>query len=87
MYKVKVDDKAVKFVRTLDTKTQKQIIRKLRTLGENPRPAGYIAIKGIKDLYRIRCGDYRIVYSIRDKELLVLVVRIGDRKNVYERLI
>ena len=87
MYKVKVEDKAVKFVRTLDAKTQKQIVHKLQTLAQNPRLAGYVAIKGVKDLCRIRCGDYRIVYSIRDRELLVLVVRIGDRKNVYERLV
>jgi mRNA interferase RelE/StbE len=87
MYKVKVDDKAVKYLRTLDVKVQRQIVHKLQTLAQNPRPAGYIAIKGVKDLCRIRCGNYRIIYSIRDRELLILVVRIGDRKNVYERLV
>jgi mRNA interferase RelE/StbE len=87
MYKVKIEDKAVKFLQTLDTRIQKQIINKLKVLAQNPRPASCTPIKGFKNLYRIRSGDYRIVYQIRDKELLVLVIRIGHRKNIYDRLV
>jgi mRNA interferase RelE/StbE len=86
MYKVKIEDKVVKFLQMLDSKIRRQIINKLRALAQNPRPAGCTAIKGDKNLYRIRSGDYRIVYRIHDRELLVLVVRIGHRKNIYDRL-
>jgi mRNA interferase RelE/StbE len=86
MYKVKIGDKAVKFLAKLNHKIQRQIINKLRTLALDPRPEGYTAIKGVKNLFRIRSGNYRIVYSIYDKELVVLVIRIGHRKDIYDRL-
>lgn len=87
MYKVKIEDKAVRLLQTLDSKIQRHIINKLRTLAENPRPAGCITIKGAKNLYRIRSGDYRIIYQIHNRELLVFVIRIGHRKDIYDRLI
>lgn len=49
----------------------------------NPRPQGVKELAGEDDVYRIREGDYRIIYTIRDKELIVLVVKIGDRKETY----
>jgi mRNA interferase RelE/StbE len=62
---------------------QKRIVKRLRTLKENPRPQGVKKLAGEENLYRIREGDYRIIYTIQDKELIVLVVKIGDRKGVY----
>ena len=62
---------------------QRRIARRLRTLAENPRPHGVKKLAGEENLYRIREGNYRIVYTIRDKELIVLVVKIGARKEVY----
>jgi mRNA-degrading endonuclease RelE of RelBE toxin-antitoxin system len=55
----------------------------LRTLTANPRPQGVKKLAGEDNLHRIREGDYRIIYTIRDKELIVLVVKIGDRKEIY----
>ncbi len=52
-------------------------------LAVNPRPKGVKKLSGLDDLYRIRVGDYRIVYQIHDDRLIVLVVRIGHRKDVY----
>lgn len=49
----------------------------------NPRPQGVKKLAGETQLYRIRKGNYRIVYTFQDKELVVLVVKIGDRKEVY----
>ena len=85
MYRVKVGKKAKKFIRSKTKKIQRQIINHLRQLGENPRPENREPIKGAKDVYRIRTGDYRIIYQVREKELVVLVVRIGDRKDMYLR--
>jgi mRNA interferase RelE/StbE len=62
---------------------QKRLVKRLKSLRGNPRPQGVKKLAGEKDLYRIREGDYRIIYTIRDKELIVLVVKIGDRKEVY----
>jgi mRNA interferase RelE/StbE len=52
-------------------------------LRENPRPQGVKKLAGEENLYRIREGDYRLIYTIGDKELIVLVVKIGDRKEIY----
>jgi len=62
---------------------QKRLVRRLKTLRENPRPQGVKKLAGEDNLYRIREGDYRIIYTIDDKELLVLLVKIGDRKEIY----
>ncbi len=61
---------------------QKLIVRRLLTLGLTPRPHGMKALDGEEQLYRVGEGDYRIVYAIRGKELLVLVLKSGVRKAV-----
>jgi len=62
---------------------QKRLIRRLKTLRDNPRPQGVKKLAGEENLFRVREGDYRIIYTIEDKELIVLVVKIGDRKEIY----
>jgi mRNA interferase RelE/StbE len=52
-------------------------------LATNPRPANCKKLKGFKGLYRIRAGDYRIIYRIEDNALIIEVIRIGDRKDIY----
>ena len=70
-------------LKALTEPVQKRIVKRLRTLKDNPRPQGIKKLAGRDDLYRIREGDYRIVYTIQDKKLIILVVKIGDRKEVY----
>ena len=60
-----------------------RLMRKLDALEENPRPFGVEKLAGPEDLYRVRVGDWRIVYTIRDRELVVIVIRIGNRRDVY----
>ncbi len=55
----------------------------MKMLQHHPRPQGVKKLTGEDYLYRIREGDYRIIYTIQDKELIVLIVKIGDRKEVY----
>lgn len=68
-------------------KLPKQIAVRLKPailrLAENPRPPGAKKIVGKKDVYRLRVGDHRVMYEIRDKVLLVLVVKVGHRREVY----
>ena len=86
MYQVKVAEEAAKFIRKQDKRIQRQIINSIRALAKNPRPQGRKKLQGHKELYRIRSGNYRIVYTIREKKLLVLVVRVAHRKDIYRHL-
>ena len=61
---------------------QTRIIKSLRKLEENPRPPGIQKLKE-EDAYRLRVGDYRVIYEIHDKVLLVLVVSVGHCREVY----
>jgi mRNA interferase RelE/StbE len=85
-YTVTVERSAAKFIRDL---TDKRLSLRLRnaidTLAENPRPAGCVKLQGAQELYRVRVGDYRIVYQIQDAMLIVLVVQIGHRREIYRR--
>lgn len=54
-------------------------------LADNPRPVGSLKMQGLEDTYRIRVGNHRVLYRIFDNELVVLVVAVGDRKDIYRR--
>ena len=70
-------------MRTLDRAIQERIIRRLEALGKDPRPPGGEKLEGVESTYRVRLGGYRIVYEIQDKILVVLVLKVGHRKEVY----
>ena len=70
--------------RKLPEAVQKRIAAAARDLADEPRPRGCIKLKGEDDLWRIRVGDYRVVYTIEDDKLVVLVVRVAHRKDVYQ---
>jgi mRNA interferase RelE/StbE len=86
MYQVKVAEDAARFIRNQDSHIQRQIMSNIRSLAENPYPSGCKKLKGYKDLYRITSRNYRIVYTIREKILVVFVVRVAHRKDVYRNL-
>ena len=85
MYRVDLGRKATKFLSKLNTADQEMIVQRLRGLETNPRPHGYKKLQGQSNLYRIRCGDYRAIYTIKDSQLIVLVVQIGHRRDVYRK--
>ena len=62
-----------------------RIIKKISLLAQNPRPEGSTKLTG-KEFYRVRQGDYRVVYSIDDGKLIVWVVRVAHRKEVYKAI-
>ena len=85
-YKLRIKKSAVKELETISRKSDRQrIAARIESLAENPRPPGCKKPSG-SDRYRIRQGDFRIVYSVEDDELVVYVVKIGDRKSVYRAL-
>jgi len=82
-YKVSIKRSAVKEIEAIPQKKERQrIIRRIGQLANDPRPPGSKKLSG-HDKYRIRQGSYRIVYSIADSELIVVVVKVGHRKDVY----
>ena len=81
-YNVRIKKSAEKELRGLPKKNLKQVFSRIHALATNPRPVGCEKSSG-SDWYRVRQGDYRIVYIIDDDELLVEVVKIGHRKEVY----
>ena len=66
-------------------KDRERITQRILALADNPRPPGVEKLSGTSEKYRIRQGDYRILYEIQDDVLTVYVVRIGDRKEVYRK--
>lgn len=81
-YKIEIKKSAVKELESIPSKDLQKIIKKIELLSKNPRPNGSIKMSG-KDHYRIRQGNYRILYSIEDDVLTVFVVKVGHRKDVY----
>ena len=86
MYNVELGREPEKFYRKQSRKIQIQISTALRKLASNPRSEQAKKLAGMDELYRVRVGDYRIVYSIEDDRLVVLVVRIAHRREVYRGL-
>lgn len=83
-YRVVIKPSASKEIEAVGQKKDRQrIVLRIRSLGENPRPFGCEKLSGDLDRYRVREGSYRIVYSIDDNNLLVDVVKVGHRREVY----
>jgi mRNA interferase RelE/StbE len=82
-YAVELSPAAARQLERLPSAAQRRIVAALFDLETNPRPPGVVKLAGDANLWRIRVGDYRVVYEIHDGRLLVLVVRIGHRKDVY----
>ena len=85
-YAVDFAPAAERQIKAFDRSIQAQLLARIHKLASNPRPNGVEKLEGEENLYRIRSGNYRILYTINDKQLLVLVVKIADRKDVYRRL-
>ena len=67
----------------LDRDIQRRLDIKICSLADNPRPPGVVKMAGAEDHWRVRVGDWRIIYSILDRELVVLVVKLGHRSEIY----
>ncbi len=70
-------------LRSIPNKDVKRILKRIDLLGENPRSEGSIKLSG-QERYRVRQGVYRIVYEIQDAELIVFIVKIAHRNEVYK---
>jgi mRNA interferase RelE/StbE len=84
-YLIEFSKKAEKQFQALPQSIQERLVPPINALAENPRPPKEKKLVGEENQYRIRVGDYRIVYQIDDQLLLVLVLKIGHRSEVYRQ--
>lgn len=84
-YELRFRPAALRQLRKLDSQIARRIKSTTETLRTEPRPPGVKALTGQRGWLRIRVGDYRIVYEVRDSELVVLVIQIGHRSQIYDR--
>ncbi len=84
MYEVLVKPAMLRQTKKLDLPTQIAVQEAIDSLVDDPRPEGCTKLKGAENLYRIRVAkNYRIIYEIQDKQLIVIVVKVGHRREVY----
>jgi len=86
-YRLVIKRSAAKEIETIDQKkTRQRVVERIQELAANPRPHGCEMLSGRHPRYRIRQGPIRILYEIKDAELVVCVVRVADRRDVYKKL-
>ena len=81
-YNLFIKKSAEKEIRRLPEKERKRVVERILMLKENPRPLGSEKLRG-DDAFRLRQGDYRIIYEVDDPEKTVTVIRVGHRREVY----
>ena len=85
-YNIVVTNPARKQLLKLPVAVADRIQQVIDELADTPRPHGIEAIKGMADTYRIRVADYRIVYTVHDDMVLILIIRVAHRKDIYRNL-
>ena len=83
MYNILYKKSVEKELRKLPKSTLTAIVSKIQKLAENPKPNGSVKLRGATNLYRIRFSDYRIIYRINDGELVIIVIKVANRRDVY----
>jgi mRNA interferase RelE/StbE len=84
-YELVIQDSANKALQRIDKPVRKRIAAAIDKLMNDPRPANAVPVISVPGAWRIRVGDYRVLYEVHDSELIVLVVKIAHRSIVYDR--
>lgn len=82
-YTIELRPTARRDLKAFSREILRRISRKIDSLADNPRPPGVEKLSGGENSYRVRAGDYRILYDIRDEVLLVIIVRVRHRREAY----
>ncbi len=83
-YRIELRPAAVRALRKLDPQVRRRVHGAIALLAQDPRPPGARALQGRPGL-RVRVGDYRIIYTVEDDVLVVVVVRLGHRRDIYDQ--
>ncbi len=84
-YRIEIAPAAARQLRKLDRAAQRRLQAAIELLADEPRPSGAKKLVGGNGEWRVRTGDYRVVYEIHDNVLLILIVAVGHRREIYER--
>jgi len=84
-YDVEFAPSAARSFAKLERRIQRRVAQRVEALAYTPRPRASEKLRGTADRYRIRVGDYRIIYDIEDDALVILILRVGHRRDVYRR--
>lgn len=82
-YDIAISQTAEKQLKKLNPDDQRRVVRAIVALADEPHPRGSRKLSGYDDVFRIRVGSYRVIYSVSGKRLVVIILKIGHRKDVY----
>ncbi len=82
-YRIEVSATAEKQIRRLNRENQVRVLRAIQSLASEPQPPGSRKLRGYEDIYRIRIGTFRVLYSVEKGRLLIIVLKVGHRKDIY----
>lgn len=82
-YSVEISATAERQIRKLGAQDRLRVLRAITDLADAPRPPGCRKLRGYDDVFRIRVGRFRVLYSIEDQRLVVIILKVGDRREVY----
>jgi mRNA interferase RelE/StbE len=83
VFRIELLPSAARTLRELAVADQRRIVRRIDVLADDPRPSGARKLRGSDDVWRICVGEYRVLYRIEDERLVILVVKVGHRREVY----
>jgi mRNA interferase RelE/StbE len=82
-YRIEISQSAERQLRKLSRDDQHRVAKAMLSLTEDPYPKGSRKLTGYDDVFRIRVGHYRVLYSVSGKKLIIIILKIGQRKDVY----
>ncbi len=85
-HRIEVSPAAARQLKKIDRRVLPQIVEKIDLLAGEPRPRGCEKLSGYENLYRVRVGDYRIVYGVEERLVVVVVLKVGNRAAIYQRI-
>jgi mRNA interferase RelE/StbE len=85
-HRIELSPAAARQLKKIDRSILPQIAAKIDSLASDPRPHNCEKLSGYEGLYRVRVGDYRIIYAVEDRLVLVVVLKVGNRAEIYQRV-
>jgi mRNA interferase RelE/StbE len=82
-YEIQIKASALKAIKKLERRIRERVVARIVELADDPRPRGSTKLSGPESFYRVRVGDYRIIYEVKADALVVLVLKVGHRRDVY----
>jgi mRNA interferase RelE/StbE len=82
-YRIEISQSAEKQLKKLGRDDQRRVTKAMLTLADDPYPKGSRKLTGYEDVFRIRVGQYRILYSVSGRKLTIIILKVGQRKDVY----